>query len=75
MKQKRANYAQEFYNKYATREEGGNNMSDSPLVVYSQWSPNCSKPRNHVIDTISIHCMAANGTIESLGNLFAQSSR
>ena len=50
-------------------------MSDSSLVVYTNWSPNCSSPRNHVIDTISIHCMAANGSIESLGNLFAQSSR
>ena len=75
MKQKRAAYAQEYYDKYVTREEGGSNMSDSSLVVYTKWSPNCSSPRNHVIDTISIHCMAANGSIESLGNLFAQSSR
>ena len=75
MKQKRAAYAQEYYDKYATREEGGNDMSDSSLVVYTKWSPNCSSPRNHVIDTISIHCMAANGSIESLGNLFAQPSR
>lgn len=75
MKQKRAAYAQEYYDKYATREEGGNSMSDSSLVVYTKWSPNCSSPRNHVIDTISIHCMAANGSIESLGNLFAQPSR
>lgn len=75
MKQKRAAYAQEYYDKYATREEGGSNMGDSSLVVYTKWSPNYSSPRNHVIDTISIHCMAANGSIESLGNLFAQPSR
>ena len=50
-------------------------MSNSALVTYTKISPNKTSPRNHVIDTISIHCMAGNLTIESCGNLFASSSR
>lgn len=50
-------------------------MSESPLVCYTRWSPNHSGKRNHVIDTITIHCVAANATIEALGATFASSSR
>lgn len=50
-------------------------MSNSPLVSYTKLSPNHSGKRNHAIDTISIHCMAGNLSVESCGNLFAQSSR
>lgn len=38
-------------------------------------SPNHSGKRNHIIDTISIHCVAANATVESLGAVFANPSR
>ncbi len=50
-------------------------MSNSPLVSYTKLSPNCNKPRNHVIDTITIHHMAGNTTIEACGNLFASKER
>ncbi len=50
-------------------------MSNSPLVKYTKLSPNCTKPRNHVIDTITIHCMAGNLTVETCGNIFAPASR
>lgn len=50
-------------------------MSNSSLVIYTKLSPNCTSPRTHVIDTISIHCMAGDATIESCGNSFASSSR
>lgn len=49
-------------------------LSNSPLVVYTKLSPNHSGPRKHAIDTITIHCVAGNASIESLGNWFAQSS-
>lgn len=45
-------------------------MSNSSLVNYTKLSPSHSGKRNHVIDTISIHCMAGNLTIESCGNVF-----
>lgn len=50
-------------------------MSYSKLVSHVQLSPNCTKPRNHVIDTITIHHVAANATVEALGALFAQTAR
>lgn len=46
-------------------------MSNSSLVTYTKLSPNNSGKRNHVIDTISIHCMAGNLSVESCGNLFS----
>jgi hypothetical protein len=50
-------------------------MSNSKLISYTKLSPNNSGKRNHTIDTISIHCMAGNLTVESCGALFADSSR
>lgn len=50
-------------------------MSYSPLVSYVKLSPNCTKPRKNKIDTITIHHMAGDLTVESCGNLFANPSR
>lgn len=50
-------------------------MSNSGLVSYTKLSPNKTSPRNHVIDTITIHCMAGNLTVETCGAIFAKSSR
>lgn len=50
-------------------------MSNSPLVVFTKLSPNCTKPRNRKIDTITIHYMACDGSIEAIGNAFAKTSR
>lgn len=49
-------------------------MSNSSLIVHTRYSPNCNVPRTMKIDTIAIHCMAGNLTIESCGNMFAQSA-
>ncbi len=50
-------------------------MSNSPLVKYTKISPNRSSPRNHVIDTITIHCVVGQCTVEALGEVFAPTSR
>ena len=50
-------------------------MSNSSLIVYTKLSPNCTKPRNHAIDTITIHCMGGNLSIESCGAIFADPNR
>jgi len=47
--------------------------SNSRLVEYIRISPNRSTPRNHKIDTITIHCMAGQLSIETCGNVFANS--
>ena len=49
--------------------------SNSPLVNYTKISPNKTSPRNHVIDTITIHHMAGNLSVEACGNVFAPTSR
>ena len=50
-------------------------MGYSSLVDYIKISPNKTSPRTHKIDTITIHCMAGNLTIETCANVFAPSSR
>lgn len=50
-------------------------MSNSPLVSYTRISPNRSSPRNHKIDTITIHCVVGQCSVETLGNIFAPTSR
>ena len=50
-------------------------MSNSALISYTKLSPNHSGKRTKKIDTITIHCMAGQLSVESCGALFAQSSR
>lgn len=50
-------------------------MSNSALVNYTLISPNKNHPRNHVIDTITIHHMAGNLSVERCGQLFQNKSR
>lgn len=50
-------------------------MSNSPLVSYTKISPNKTSPRNAKIDTITIHHMAGNLSVETCGNVFASTSR
>lgn len=49
-------------------------MAYSSLVSYVKMSPCKSSPRNHIIDTITIHCMAFPGSIEACGNVFQTSA-
>ena len=44
-------------------------MSNSSLVSYTKISPNRTSPRNHKIDTISIHCAVGQFTAKQLLNL------
>ena len=50
-------------------------MSNSPLVSYTKISPNKSSPRNHKIDTVTIHCVVGQCSVKTLGNVFAPTSR
>lgn len=49
--------------------------TNSPLVSYTKLSPNHSGQRNHAIDTITIHCVVGQCSVETLGNIFYPSSR
>lgn len=44
-------------------------MSNSSLVSYTKISPNRTSPRNHKIDTITIHCAVGQFTAKQLLNL------
>lgn len=50
-------------------------MSNSTLVTYTKLSPNHSGKRNHAIDTVTIHCMAGNASVETCGAIFADPAR
>ena len=49
-------------------------MSNSSLVTYTKISPNRTTKRTHAIDTITIHCMAGDLSLEACGNLFAKAT-
>ena len=48
-------------------------MSNSTLATYKKISPNKNSPRNHNIDTITIHCYVGQVKVEDMGNHFAKS--
>lgn len=50
-------------------------FTNSPLVSYTKISPNCTKNRNHAIDTITIHCVVGQCSVETLGSVFAPTER
>lgn len=50
-------------------------MSNSSLVNYKKISPNSSNPRKGKIKKITIHHVAGNLTVETIGNVFAPASR
>lgn len=50
-------------------------MSNSKLISYTKISPNRTSPRNHKIDTVTIHCVIGQCSVETLGNIFAPTSR
>lgn len=51
------------------------NVSNSPLVDFTRISPNKTSPRNHAIDTVTIHCVVGQLTVEALGAGFAPTAR
>lgn len=50
-------------------------MSNSNMVTYTKLSPNNSGKRTHAIDTITIHHMAGNLSVQTCGELFAKPQR
>lgn len=49
--------------------------TNSKLVNYTKISPNRSVNRNHTIDTISIHCLVGQCSVETLGSIFSSASK
>ena len=68
---KRTQYSQGYYDKYAATNSTNTNKgySNSSLVSYTRLSPNCTSPRNHEIDTITIHCVVGQLTAQQICNI------
>lgn len=49
-------------------------MGFSSLVSGIISSPNCTKPRNHIVDSVAIHSMSSNMSAQSCGSWFSNSS-
>ncbi len=49
--------------------------TNSPLVSYTKLSPNHSGQRTHGIDRITPHCVVGQCTVQTLGDIFAPTSR
>ena len=49
--------------------------TNSKLVNYTKISPNKNVNRNHAIDTVSIHCVVGQCSVETLGSIFASTSK
>lgn len=50
-------------------------MSNSPLVTYTNITRHRNSPRNHKIDTITIHCMAGQMSGKGCADYFATTDR
>lgn len=48
--------------------------TNSSLATYTKISPNRSMPRNHEIDTITIHCLVAQWNAKTICDYFANSN-
>lgn len=73
VKTKRASFGQAYYDYYTSKE--ANTMSNSPLVTYTNISKNKTSPRNHAIDTITIHCIVGQWTAKQGCDYFATTDR
>lgn len=77
VKAKRASYGQAYFDAYAnkTTEKEESTMSNSPLVSYTNITKNRTSPRNHAIDTITIHCIVGQWTAKQGCDYFATTDR
>lgn len=77
VKAKRASFGQAYFDAYANRstEKEDNIMGNSPLVTYTNITKNRTSPRNHAIDTITIHCIVGQWTAKQGCDYFATTDR
>ena len=68
----RYEYSMEVYNEFHV--EPKDEYTNSPLVDYVKLSPHVS-PREAEIDTVTIHCTVGQGTVETIGDIFANPDR
>ena len=73
---KRASYGLQLYKELENvKEETKMGYTNSSLVSYTRISPNKTSPRNHKLDTITIHCIVGQWTAKQGCDYFANSAR
>lgn len=74
---KRAEYGNQYFDKYSTssRKETVMGFTNSPLATVKLISPNKTVNRNHVIDTITIHCFVGQVTAKRGCEVFQSTSK
>lgn len=79
VKLKRAGYGQTYYNKYAKKtstKKEVTTVSNSSLVTYTNITKTQkTSPRNHAIDTITIHCVVGQWTAKQICDFSANTNR
>ena len=71
----RAEYGQKYFDKYAKKGDGIMGFTNSSLATVRMISPNRTPNRNHVIDTITIHCFVGQVTAKRGCEVFQPSSK
>lgn len=72
----RAEYGQKYFDKYAQKGSASTmGFSNSSLATVRMISPNRTANRNHVIDTITIHCFVGQVTAKRGCEVFQPSSK
>lgn len=78
-KTRRASYGQKYFDKYAGKaggkETGSMGFTNSSLATVRMISPNRTSNRNHVIDTITIHCFVGQVNAKRGCEVFQPSSK
>lgn len=75
-KTKRAGYGQTYYDKYAQKGSANTmGFTNSSLATVKLISPNRTANRNHVIDTITIHCFVGQVTAKRGCEVFQPASK
>ena len=74
-RKQRAEYGQKYFDKYAKKGDGIMGFTNSSLATVRMISPNRTPNRNHVIDTITIHCFVGQVTAKRGCEVFQPSSR
>lgn len=75
-KVRRASFGQKYFSKYAKKGSASTmGFTNSSLATVKMISPNRTPNRNHAIDTITIHCVVGQCSVETIGSIFSSPAR
>lgn len=75
VKDRRAQFGQTFYDKFAKGSASTMGYTNSSLASVTLISPNKNSPRNHAIDTVSVHCFVGQVTAKRGCEVFQPTSK